>query len=45
MTGSPRQTPISISPGRRNREGMRWIPGGGFLMGSEDFYSEERVLP
>ncbi len=23
-------------------DGMRWIPGGTFLMGSEDFYPEER---
>jgi sulfatase modifying factor 1 len=26
------------------REGMRWIPGGCFLMGSEDFYPEERPV-
>ena len=26
------------------REGMRWIPGGSFLMGSEDFYPEERPV-
>jgi sulfatase modifying factor 1 len=25
-------------------EGMRWIPGGTFLMGSEDFYPEERPV-
>jgi hypothetical protein len=23
---------------------MRWIPGGTFLMGSEDFYPEERPV-
>ena len=26
------------------REGMRWIPGGEFLMGSEEFYPEERPV-
>ena len=26
------------------REGMRWIAGGPFLMGSEDFYPEERPV-
>ena len=25
-------------------EGMTWIPGGSFLMGSEDFYPEERPV-
>ena len=30
----------SVSP----REGMRWIPGGTFAMGSEDFYPEERPV-
>jgi formylglycine-generating enzyme len=25
----------------RQKEGMAWIPGGSFLMGSEDFYPEE----
>ncbi len=24
---------------------MSWIPGGEFLMGSEEFYPEERPLP
>jgi formylglycine-generating enzyme required for sulfatase activity len=24
--------------------GMVWIPGGGFLMGSEEFYPEERPV-
>lgn len=24
--------------------GMRWVPGGAFLMGSEDFYPEERPV-
>ena len=26
------------------RDGMRWIPGGAFSMGSEDFYPEERPV-
>jgi len=26
------------------RDGMRRIPGGSFLMGSEDFYPEERPV-
>jgi formylglycine-generating enzyme len=26
------------------REGMRWIPGRTFAMGSEDFYREERPV-
>ena len=25
-------------------EGMRWVPGGTFAMGSEDFYPEERPV-
>ena len=28
----------------RAREGMAWIPAGSFLMGSEDFYPEERPV-
>ena len=28
-------------PPSRNGEGMVWIPGGTFLMGSDDFYPEE----
>ncbi|HYJ24880.1 MAG TPA: formylglycine-generating enzyme family protein [Acidimicrobiia bacterium] len=35
---------IDISPGRRSRDGMCRIPGGRFLMGSEDFYPEERPV-
>jgi formylglycine-generating enzyme len=31
-------------PGRPPSEGMVWIPGGEFLMGSEDFYPEERPV-
>jgi formylglycine-generating enzyme required for sulfatase activity len=26
------------------RPGMRWIPAGSFLMGSESFYPEERPV-
>src|SRR4051794_8108804 len=32
------------APGRPPAEGMRWIPGGTFRMGSEDFYPEERPV-
>jgi formylglycine-generating enzyme len=31
----------STPPGPPPSAGMRWIPGGTFLMGSEDFYPEE----
>ncbi len=31
-------------PPSRNGEGMQWIPGGTFRMGSEDFYPEERPV-
>ena len=31
-------------PGAPPREGMAWIPGGSFDMGSEDFYPEERPV-
>ena len=31
-------------PPLSNGEGMRWIPGGTFAMGSEDFYPEERPV-
>jgi sulfatase modifying factor 1 len=31
-------------PGPPPAEGMRWIPGGTFRMGSEDFYPEERPV-
>jgi len=44
MTGQGSETRIEISPGRRNRDGMCWIPGGRFLMGSEDFYPDERPV-
>ena len=32
------------SPGGAPAKGMRWIAGGTFLMGSEDFYPEERPV-
>ena len=44
MTGQGSETRIDISPGRRSRDGMCRIPGGRFLMGSEDFYPEERPV-
>ena len=28
----------------RGPEKMRWVPGGTFLMGSEDFYPEKRPV-
>ncbi len=31
-------------PGRSPSKGMRWIPGGAFAMGSDDFYAEERPV-
>ena len=44
MTSQGSETRIGISPGRRNRDGMCRIPGGRFLMGSEDFYPDERPV-
>ncbi|HEY7013884.1 MAG TPA: formylglycine-generating enzyme family protein [Streptosporangiaceae bacterium] len=32
------------SKGAAPRKGMVWVPGGSFLMGSEDFYPEERPV-
>ena len=34
----------SDTPGPPPGEDMAWIPGGSFLMGSEDFYPEERPV-
>jgi formylglycine-generating enzyme required for sulfatase activity len=34
----------SEPPGRPPAKDMRWIPGGEFLMGSEDFYPDERPV-
>ena len=37
--------PTSSDPtGKPPAPGMRWIPGGAFAMGSEDFYPEERPV-
>src|SRR3954451_23057387 len=33
-----------LSPQRREQQGMTWIPGGSFLMGSQDFHPEERPV-
>jgi formylglycine-generating enzyme required for sulfatase activity len=33
-----------MTDGERARAGMRWIPGGEFLMGSDEFYPEERPV-
>ena len=32
------------SPGRAPAKNMAWVPGGGFAMGSADFYPEERPV-
>ena len=34
----------TLAPGPPPVPGMRWIPAGSFLMGSEDFYPEERPV-
>ena len=34
----------SQPPAEAPAKDMRWIPGGTFLMGSEDFYPEERPV-
>jgi formylglycine-generating enzyme len=35
----------AVDPSRaQSRDGMAWIPGGSFLMGSEDFYPEEQPV-
>jgi formylglycine-generating enzyme len=39
---SPRDTPIP--PNSPNTRNMVWIPGRSFLMGSDDFYPEERPV-
>jgi sulfatase modifying factor 1 len=38
------QTASRGPPGPPPDPGMRWIPGGTFRMGSEDFYPEERPV-
>jgi formylglycine-generating enzyme len=36
---------MDVLPGPPDREGpLAWVPGGSFLMGSEDFYPEERPV-
>ena len=35
---------LEDAPGKTPVPGMNWIPGGTFLMGSEDFYPEERPV-
>src|SRR5690242_21534714 len=32
------------APGQLSRASMAWVPGGGFLMGSQDFYPEEHPV-
>jgi len=34
----------TTAPGPPPAPGMNWVPGGSFLMGSEDFYPEERPV-
>lgn len=41
MTG---KQPGRRAPGRTASAGMEWVPGGSFLMGSADFYPEERPV-
>jgi sulfatase modifying factor 1 len=38
--------PVSVpaAPGSPPAEDMAWVPGGSFLMGSEEFYPEERPV-
>ena len=43
MTTEP-PTQSGLAPRRASTKDMRWIPGGSFLMGSEDFYPEERPV-
>ena len=43
MTAQPADvaSPGVSQPGRAPAKDMVWVPGGEFLMGSEDFYPEE----
>ena len=43
MTNGGRPAAIA-APGPPPRKRMTWVPGGEFLMGSEDFYPEERPV-
>jgi len=42
--GRPERAPLTEPPGPAPAKDMVWIPGGTFLMGSEDFYAEERPI-
>jgi formylglycine-generating enzyme len=44
MVTADRSRPSGHVPGRPPAAGMVWIPGGSFLMGSADFYPEERPV-
>jgi formylglycine-generating enzyme len=35
---------VTTATGNATTKGMRWVPGGEFAMGSEDFYPEERPI-
>jgi formylglycine-generating enzyme len=39
-----RGTTSTANRGQAPAKGMAWVPGGGFLMGSRDFYPEERPV-
>ncbi len=43
-TEQPIRTPLIEAPGPAPDDGMEWIPGGRFQMGSEDHYPEERPV-
>ena len=36
--------PNDVAPGKPPHDGMAWIPGGTFQMGSNDFYPEEKPV-
>ncbi len=38
------ETSAPAATGTTNTKNMAWIPGGSFLMGSEEFYAEERPV-
>ena len=42
--GPPTPGPAAPGPAAPTPKGMAWVPGGSFLMGSEDFYPEERPV-
>jgi formylglycine-generating enzyme len=49
FTGTARRSRSTFSPPPKSSttsslDGMAWVPGGEFLMGSEDFYPEERPV-